>query len=255
LKVIIIEDEISAANNLEAIIKEIDDDIEIVGVIESINDAIEWISANTMPDLAFVDIQLADGLSFEIFDKIKIDFPVIFTTAYNEYALKAFKVNSIDYILKPIKKKDVMFAINKYKNIYNNRTSSLQGNISQLIKELGLTHQKKYRSTLLISIKDKLIPVTVADIAIIYLKSGISYIETFDNKKYFIEKNLNEIENELNPNDFFRVNRQIIIARNAIKEATLYFGNRLKLNISLDNSIDLVISKGKVSAFKKWISF
>jgi two-component system LytT family response regulator len=255
LKVIIIEDEISAVNNLEAIIEEIDYDVEIIGVIESIKDAIDWISSNPIPDLAFVDIQLADGSSFEIFEKINIDFPVIFTTAYDEYALKAFQVNSIDYILKPIKKKDVLFAINKYKNIYHNRTSSLQGNISQLINELGLTHPKKYRSTLLISIKDKLIPVTVADIAIIYLKSGIAYIETFDNKKYFIEKNLNEIENELNPNDFFRVNRQSIIARNAIKEATLYFGNRLKLKISLDNSIDLVISKGKVSAFKKWISF
>ena len=255
MKVIIIEDEFSAVNNLEAIIKEVDTDIEIIAVIESINDAIEWISDNPSPDLAFVDIQLADGSSFEIFEKINIDFPVIFTTAYNEYALKAFKVNSIDYILKPIKKKDVVFAINKFKDIYHNTALSLQSNISQLINELGLTRQQNYRSTLLINFKDKLLPILVSDIAIIYLKNGMTYFETYDNKKYILEQKLNEIEKELNPNDFFRVNRQIIIARNAIKEATRYFGNRLKLKTLSDNSKDLVISKGKVAAFKKWISY
>ncbi len=254
MRVLIIEDEQSVAQNLCDILLDIDAEIEIITVLETVKDTVKWIAENQSPDLAFFDIKIADGNSFEIFEKTTVNFPIIFTTAYDEYALKAFKVNSIDYILKPIEKKALKNAIAKYHKLYKNRQPFDNEQLISIIKELKIDVQKKYKKSFLVYIKDNILPIATEHIAYFYIENKIVYCRTHTGELYYLDGTLDKIQNQLDPDDFFRVNRQFIIARKAIQSASIYFHRKLKLHVSPNSDSDILINKVNVAHFKKWLS-
>lgn len=253
MRVLIIEDEYGVAKNLCDILQEIEPDIEILTILESIKDTLDWVKSNPKPDLGFFDIRIADGDSFEIFEKTAINFPVIFTTAYDEYAIKAFKVNSIDYLMKPIDKDSLLTALNKYKALYKRNNIIDNENLLNIIKELRLGEQKKHKKSFLVYIRDKIIPITVEDIAFFYLEDNLVYCITHKNDKYIIDQPLDKIIVQLNPEDFYRANRQFIVSRKSIKSAFAFFQRKLKLELKPVTIKEIIISKPKVSEFKKWL--
>ena len=245
---IIIEDEILAVKHLRQILDETGG-IRVVEELESISGAVEWFKENPQPDIIFMDIHLADGLAFEIFRHVNILCPVVFTTAYDEYALKAFKVNSIDYLLKPIEIDDVKNALQKLKNLTS--AGSMQTALHNLINTFK--NQTKYKTHFLLPVKgDKLIPVKADELACLYIDTGIVKALTFDNRILRFENNLEELAEMLNPDDFFRANRQYIISRKAVHDIDLWFNNRLSVNLKVPFSEKILISKARIGEFKAW---
>ncbi len=253
MNVVIIEDEYAAANNLKAILNEIDPEIEITGVFESVTETINWFTNNPEPDLAFFDIKLTDGTAFEIFEKISINCAVIFITAYNQYAVKAFKLNSIDYILKPVSKKAVYFAINKYLKIKNYLTSNNEDKILSILKQIKEKEEKIYRKSFLVNYKDRLIPVEVSEFCYFYIDHGNVYGVTKMKKRYMLNHKLEQIGNQLDPDMFIRANRQFIISRGAIREVHLSFNGKLSLTVRPPFPDKIIISKAKASEFRNWL--
>jgi two-component system LytT family response regulator len=249
MKAIIVEDETLAAQNLKGILNEIGT-LEIIATLESVSETIAWFTLYDSPDILFLDIHLADGSAFEIFDRVKIDCPVIFTTAYDEYALKAFKVNSIDYLLKPIDIKSVRKALEKYR-----RLTAGSGNRDTDLQNL-LTYFKKntvYKNNFLVPVKgDKLVPLNTDDIAYFFIDYGTVKSISLDNKTYNMDHTLDELEDMLNPEIFFRANRQFIISRKAIKDIDLWFNNRLSVNLKVSVPEKILVSKARVPEFKSW---
>jgi two-component system LytT family response regulator len=252
MKVIILEDEHAARINLISILKKINKDIDIIAVLDSVRSSIDWLSNNDHPDLGFFDIQLSDDAVFNLFSKVDISFPVIFTTAYNEYAIKAFKVNSIDYILKPLNDKAIAFALKKYESLHKSNNFS-ENNIKNLISQVSRQSRNQYNKSLLVHSKHKLIPVRMGDIALCYIDHGVTYIMTKNKKTYCIEKTLDKIENCLDPNEFKRASRQLIVCRDSIKEIEYYFNGRYLLKTNPPAPFEITISKGKSSEFMRWI--
>ncbi len=253
MKVLIVEDEYSVARDLCDVLLELDPEIEIMAIIESVRDAVEWIeSKTTWPDLGFFDIQIADGNSFEIFEQTTVHFPIIFTTAFDEYALKAFKVNSIDYILKPIKRSDLDVALNKYRAIY--RSPSQYKALLEVIRDIKHQQQKKYKKNFLVYFKDKILPLSVEDIAYFYLENHTVYCITHKNERYLIDKSLDLVQTQINPDFFFRASRQFLVSRKAIKSASIYFSRKLKLEVTPNFKQEIIISKLNSSKFKKWLT-
>jgi len=250
MKAVIIEDEIIAAQNLQRLITLVSDNIEIIAVLKSIEESVEWFSVNQKPDLLFVDIHLSDGLSFTIFEKVKIDAPVIFTTAYDEYALKAFEVNSIDYLLKPINIKDLERAIEKYSRFGRTKTN----NEDMIATMLSMFHKDKevYKSNLLIPHKDKYIPLAVSNIAYMFSESKIIKIVTIDNRSYHENCSLDEMQRQIDPSSFFRANRQFIISHKAVKDISLWFDSKLSVSLLVDTPEKIIVSRGRVADFKNW---
>ena len=250
MNVILVEDELSARQNMLAIFNELNIQINVMACLESIEDAVKWIKSNPKPELGFFDIQLADGVSFEIFDKTEVSFPVVFTTAFDEYAIKAFKVNSIDYILKPIKKTDVEFALNKYHN--SQKQTITDKNLLDVLHTLTnkADHEKK---TILIKKYDGFVPVPVADFALFLIESAIVYGLTFKEEKYVLDETLDVLENKLNQTDFFRANRQFIVSRKTIIEVKNYFNGRLLLKTKPNTKEQILISKARVNLFRQWL--
>jgi DNA-binding LytR/AlgR family response regulator len=250
MNVILVEDELSARQNMLAIFDELNIQINVMACLESIEDAVEWIKSNPKPELGFFDIQLADGVSFEIFDKTEVSFPVVFTTAFDEYAIRAFKVNSIDYILKPIKKSDVEFAINKYQN--SQKQIFTDKNLLDVLHTLtNKTDPEK--KTILIKKYDGFIPVPVSDFALFFIENGIVFGLTFKEEKYVVDENLDVLENKLNKIDFFRANQQYIVSRKAIIEVSNYFNGRLLLKTKPKTTEQILISKARVNIFRQWL--
>ena len=251
MKALIIEDETLAAQSLQKLISEVAPDTEVIGVLQSIEESVAWFDENPMPDLIFMDIHLADGSSFAIFDKTDITCPVIFTTAYDEYALKAFEVSSIDYLLKPINRNDLTRAMNKFNALVGEKTDNNNA-IETLLSHIGL--KKNYKSCFLVPERDKLVPLPTANIAYIYIEDKSVKTIALDGHTYYMSQTLDEIMNQLNPEDFFRANRQFIVSRKAIKDMTIWFGNKLSLNLLVKIPEDIIISKAKVAEFKNWFS-
>jgi DNA-binding LytR/AlgR family response regulator len=248
MKALIIEDEILASKHLLNILEEIED-ISVITVLESITQTIDWFGKNTQPDIVFIDIHLSDGSAFEIFKHINITCPIVFTTAYDEYALKAFKVNSIDYLLKPIEIQDVKAALKKLKELSN--TETMQSAINSLIS--SFRKASKYKTHFLIPTKgDKLIPVQTSDLACFYIDTGTVKAITFEDRTFRFDYTLDELEDLLNPVDFFRANRQYIISRKAIKDIDIWFTNRLSVNLKIIVPERILISKARISEFKTW---
>jgi two-component system LytT family response regulator len=252
MKAIIIEDEFIAAEALKTLINEIQTDIEILAVLQSIEETVEWIEINPSPDLVFMDIHLADGSAFMIFDSVEIKCPIIFTTAYDEYALKAFEVNSIDYILKPINKTALEKAISKYRNFVGN-TSQNQIVINNLLESLK-QYNKSHKSYFLVPERDKLIPLALDEVYYIYIDTKMVKIVTSDNKCRYLDKTLDDIMSELDSEKFFRANRQFIISRSSVKDISLWFGNKLSVNLKIPVPQKIIISKARVKEFKQWLA-
>ena len=250
MKALIIEDESIAAQALETLIKETSPETEIIAVLQTIEESVEWFEDNPMPDLVFMDIHLADGSSFAIFEKTEITCPIIFTTAYDEYALKAFEVNSIDYLLKPINKADLERALNKYKNF---TAPSGQSSLEGLLAQMGGL-RRKYKTCFLIPERDKLIPLATSNIAYIYIDTKTVKAIANDGHTYFLNQTLDDIMAQLDPEAFFRANRQFIIARSAVKDMSIWFGNKLAINLIVPTPEKIIVSKARVSDFKTWFA-
>lgn len=250
MKALIIEDESIAAQALESLIKETGPEVDIVAVLQTIEESVEWFEENQMPDLVFMDIHLADGSSFAIFEKVDISCPIIFTTAYDEYALKAFEVNSIDYLLKPINKGDLERALNKYKSFTASASkSSLEG----LLEQMGGL-KKKYKNCFLIPERDKLIPLATSNIAYIFIDTKTVKAIALDGHNYYLNQTLDEIMAQLDPEVFFRANRQFIISRQAVKDLSVWFGNKLAINLVVPVPEKIIVSKARVGEFKAWFA-
>ena len=254
MKAVIIEDEKIAADLLKNLICQLDEDIEIVTILQTVEDSIEWLSNNQHPDILFVDIHLADGSSFSIFEKTEVKCPIVFTTAYDEYALKAFEVNSIDYLLKPINKDDLQRALNKYKNLKGEeRDLDYKKFVSRFLVETEKVNN--YKEYFLVPERDKLVPLAAKDIAYVYIDLKLIKAVTFSSKIHYLNQNLDEMMNQLNPKMFFRANRQYIVAHDAIKDVSIWFGNKISLNLMIPTEEKIIVSKARVSEFKNWYSF
>lgn len=249
MKALIIEDEIMASQALCKLIEKVSPETEIVDVLQTIAESKDWFKANSMPDLIFMDIHLADGSSFALFDKVNVTCPVIFTTAYDEYALKAFEVNSIDYLLKPINKKDLERAMNKYKTLVGGTNSDYKA-----LAEMIVGMKPKYKNYFLFPERDKLVPLAAKDIAYICIDDKMVKIVSDDHKAYYSNQTLDELLEQLDESVFFRANRQYIVARSAIKDVSIWFGNKLALNLNIETPDKIIISKARVSEFKQWFS-
>lgn len=250
MKALIIEDEIMAAKSLRKLLGQISPETEILAILESVEDSVEWLKKNPMPDLMFMDIHLADGSSFTIFDKVNVTCPVIFTTAYDEYALKAFEVNSIDYLLKPLNKEALGRAIQKYHNMAENRVDTQR--INTLLAELS--KKPKFRTCFLLPERDKLIPLSVDDIAYVYIDSKTVKMVSLESKAFYISHTLDDLMSDLDPQVFFRANRQFIISRRAVKDVSVWFGNKLAINLVVETPEKIIVSKARVGEFKSWFS-
>ncbi|MDC9723819.1 MAG: LytTR family DNA-binding domain-containing protein [Urechidicola sp.] len=252
MKVIIVEDEIAASENLAYLLNEIDSAIEIVTVLDSVKNAVNYFSKPTDADLVLMDIHLADGVSFEIFEQVELNIPIIFTTAYDQYAIKAFKVNSIDYLLKPIDQEELSDALTKFRN-QKAPTSTSSNQIEGLLSLLN-TQKTSYKSTYLVTSKNEMKPVATENIAMLYIDMGVIKAITFDNKKYSIDSKLEDVETELNPKYFYRVNRQMILQKKAIESIEFYFNGKLIVNTNPLFNDRIVVSKAKATAFKNWMN-
>ena len=252
ISILIIEDEKAAVRNLKALLAEEAPDIEVIAVLDSIAESLDWFSDNRMPELIFLDIHLADGSSFEIFEHVDITCPIIFTTAYDEYALRAFKVNSIDYLLKPIGQSDIRKSIGKLKQLKSD----------PVVKELDysnliniLKQQDKYKTHFLVPVKgDKLLPLSVDMILFFYIHEGNVKAVVTDGKEYTFTQTLDELSDCLNPDLFFRINRQYLISRKAVQDIDLWFNGRLSVNLKVPVEEKILVSKVRVSEFKEWFT-
>jgi len=251
MKIVIIEDEQLTADDLSETILKVSPEVLIIARLSSVKDAVAWFRKNEQPDLIFSDIQLGDGLCFEIFRKHPITTPVIFCTAFDEYALTAFKAHGIDYILKPFDEQTIAGALTRYKELER----KFLGNNKQIETILQLFENRKNQKqgSVLVYHKDKILPIKLQDIALFYLEHEITYIITFGPKTFTISKSLEELE-EIAGNSFYRANRQYLINRKAIKEASQYFARKLSIALSIPFSETITVSKVKVPDFLNWLS-
>ena len=247
---IIIEDEKPAARLLQRKLLKLD--VEVGVLLHSVEEAIEWFTINEHPDLIFLDIQLSDGLSFEIFEKVEIKSAVIFTTAYDEYALRAFKLNSIDYLLKPIDEDDLVVAVSKFKSRLP-KQETLQLDFEQIKKMLSNPFDKNFKKRFTVKIGQHLKVIFVEEIECFFSENKGTYIHTFDNRNFLIETTLELLEQDLDPSEFFRVSRKFIIPLKAIKEIVVHSNSRLKVILPSYKDEEVIVSREKVADFKNWI--
>jgi DNA-binding LytR/AlgR family response regulator len=216
--------------------------------LDSITSAVVWLELHPAPDLIFCDIQLADGLSFEIFERVKVSSPIIFTTAFDQYAIKAFKLNSVDYLLKPIDPKELAGAINKFKSQKIKTTIDL----SQ-IKELLQTQQKEFKSRFMVKIGEKIQSVLCSEAAFFMSEERVTFLQTFEGKRFILDYTLDQLEEMLDPKKFFRLNRKYISSFEAIAEIHTYSNSRLKIKLANSSDNDILVSREKVGALKEWL--
>ena len=250
MKIIIIEDEKPAARLLQRKLQKLD--VEVGVMLHSVEESIDWFTKNEHPDLIFLDIQLSDGLSFEIFEKIDIKSAVIFTTAYDEYALRAFKLNSIDYLLKPIDEDDLEVAISKFKARLP-KQEMVQLDFDQIKKMLSNPFDKNYKKRFTVKIGQHLKVIAIEEIECFFSENKGTYLHTFDNRNFLIETTLELLEQDLDPSEFFRVSRKFIIPLKAIKEILVHSNSRLKVILPSYKEDEVIVSREKVADFKTWI--
>jgi len=246
MRVLIIEDENRAANRIERLLQEINPKITLLGKLESIKEAISFL-ANETPDLIISDIQLADGLSFEIFETIKEPSPIIFTTAYDQYAIHAFETNGIDYLLKPIEKERLQKALEKFEQFAPIIP------LDQLLKLNNVTQKSRYKSRFMVKVGDKIKSIPITDIAGFYSLEKGTYLRTYEGRNYVIELSLEQVKESLNPNTFFKVNRKFIICIEAINEIIAYTNSRLKIKVNAFEEDEIIVAREKVKDFKFWL--
>lgn len=250
MSVLIIEDEKPAARRLNRMLAELG--IEVETMLHSVEESINWFQNNKHPDLIFLDIQLSDGLSFEIFEEVEVKSAIIFTTAYDEYALKAFKLNSIDYLLKPIDEDELKVAVDKFKE-NQPKQSDVQVNIDDIRKLLINPVDRKFKKRFTIKVGQHIKIIHVDEIECFYSENKSTYIHTNSNRNYLIDHSLEHWQEQLDPEQFFRVNRTYIIHINAIKDIISYTNSRLKLILHSYNESEIIVSRERVKEFKNWI--
>ncbi|RYY30375.1 MAG: response regulator transcription factor [Chitinophagaceae bacterium] len=257
MNILIVEDEELAVKKLQKTLASVDPDAKVVAITDSIKSTVEWLEANDAPDLILMDIELSDGQSFEIFSRVQLKSAVIFTTSYDEYALKAFKVNSIDYLLKPVQKEDLETALKKFndmKMMYKVEPAKNEVNVESLIKELRNKLQpKEYRKRFLVKNAQKLVSIEVEEIAYFFSDGRLNFFKTYDNKKYVVDYTMDELEDMLNPERYFRISRSFYIAVDSVEQIHDYFGNRLLLHLKPEVDKEAIVSREKVSDFKRWM--
>lgn len=257
MKILIIEDEDLAVRKLMKTLASTDFDIEVAGTADSIRASVTWLQENPAPDLILMDIELADGQSFDIFEKTEVKCPVIFTTSYDEYAVKAFKVNSVDYLLKPVQKEDLVAALEKYEKLkreYSTPNSSTPFNVDLLVKELQRQLQPRdYRKRFLVKNANKLVSIDTENIAYFFSDNGLNFFFTHDHKKYLVDYLMDEIQEMLDPNNYFRISRALLVSAGSIEKIEDYFGNRLILRLKPNIDKEAIVSRERVSEFKKWM--
>jgi len=246
--VLIVENEKPAAAGLSRLIKKIEPGIIIAGITETVESTINWLQTNPSPDLIFMDIQLDDGLCFELFETVDLSVPVIFTTAYDDYMLSAFKVNSVDYLLKPIEESALKKAIDKFRPIHYKEAVK-----NDLLKQLLNEVNKGYKNRFLIQVGEHYISVPDNEISCFHILDRAVFIRTFSNKDYPVDHSLEQIQKMVDPDKFFRINRNYIVNFNAIKDITGYSSSRLNIKLNNQPAEELIVSKDRVSDFKKWI--
>jgi DNA-binding LytR/AlgR family response regulator len=250
MKVIIIEDEIPAANRLTKLLQSNGYGISVMDRFDSVETSVRFFKKSPVVDLIFMDIQLADGLSFDIFQQTEITAPVIFTTAFDQYTLKAFKVNSIDYLLKPIDEKELYQAVEKYRKIYATDKQDFSDRILQMVKDMN---GNKYKERLLIKRGQQLSYLKITSTAYCFADGKLCYAVDFDKNKYLLEHNLSQLEEHLQPNKFYRINRHLMVNIEAVKKVHTWLGGRLKLELSLSTEADTIVSRERVNGFKDWL--
>lgn len=250
MRILIVEDEELAVKKLQKTLELVNPDAEVVGFADSIKSTVEWLQDNPQPDLILMDIELADGQSFEIFNLFEVKSPVIFTTSYDEFALKAFKVNSVDYLLKPIQKDELKSALDKYQKM---KTGS-DVNLDVLVRELQQKLQpKEYRKRFLVKHGQKLVSVEIGEIAYFYSDGRLNFFKTTDNRKFVVDYTMDELEEMLDPAEYFRISRSFYVSVSSIEKIDDYFGNRLILALRPAVDKEALVSREKVTDFKKWM--
>lgn len=256
MKILIIEDEPFAQKELMRLLEMAGGKFEILALIDTVEEAVSWLKTNPAPELIFLDIQLADGNSFEIFRQVELHSPVIFTTAYDEYAIRAFQLNSIDYLLKPIKLSDLMRAINKYESLQSQFRDKQEEAVnitrSQLESLLSLG-RKEYKARFVARVGDQIKHIPVQEIAYFYAEDNVVFLLTRDNHRYIIDYSIEEINSLVEPKDFFRLNRSFVAHINAISKVYKYLGSRLKIELQPETDKEVLISRAKVAEFMEWM--
>lgn len=250
MKVLIIEDEIPAAHRLTKLLQQQDDDIAIVHKTDSIETSVQYLNSAPSIDLIFMDIQLADGLSFDIFEQVTVKTPVIFTTAFDQYTLKAFKVNSIDYLLKPIDEKELVKALEKYYELHEKETPGISDKIIKLMQEMNVV---KYKERLLIKRGQQLSYLKTDNTAYCFADGKLCYAVDFNGTKYLLENNLGQLEEQLQPSSFYRINRHLLVNIEAVTKVHTWLGGRLKVEIAPATTAETVVSRDRVNGFKEWL--
>jgi len=251
-KVLIIEDEKPASEWLQQLILKLGDDIKIAAVIDSVRGSTDWFKENSAPDLVFMDIQLADGLSFEIFEQVKVPCPVIFTTAYEEYAVRAFKVNSVDYLLKPIALDELEMAFQKFENQVK-KEEEVQPVTLDLLNKVREMLRKQYKTRFVIKVGEHLKSIPVEDIQFFYSLDKATFLCTSDFKTYIVDYSLDRISEMIDEHRFFRINRKYILSNQSIADIVFYSNSRLKIKLKKSDEESIIVSRDKVVAFKEWL--
>ncbi|MBX2938458.1 MAG: response regulator transcription factor [Ferruginibacter sp.] len=249
IKIVILEDEMPAANRLFKMIQELEPDVQLMATLHSVSGAVDWFKHSPPPDILISDIQLSDGMSFEVFKKIPVECAVIFTTAFDQYAIDAFKVNSIDYLLKPVKKEALKSALEKFKKLQAVQPVLNIEKILQAYKPLGETYKNRF----VVKYGEHLKTVDVQEIAYFYTEDKIQFLVTFDGRRYAIDHNLDSLERMLAPQNFFRINRQFIISIRSIGEMFAYTKGRVLVHLNPPCKIETIVSAERSPSFKMWL--
>jgi len=252
MKVIIIEDEHLTAQRIQTLLKGIDPDIEVLDIIDSVKKAVQWFTEQGSTDLVFMDIQLADGISFDIFDRVRIEAPVIFITAYQEYAIRAFKVNSVDYLLKPIAESDLKAALDKYKSLFQS-SENLPEIGSDLLDSIRQMISKPFKTRFMVKVGDRIRSVDVEHILFFYSQQKGSYIRTDDKRNYAVDYTLDRLGELLDPGLFHRINRKYLISHRAISELISLSGSKLKVRLLDSEDEQIYVSRDRLGDFKDWL--
>ena len=248
MRVVIIEDETAAAQNLTAILHKISPDTEIVATIDTVVESVDFFRTKPALDLVFMDIHLADGASFRIFDSVEVETPIIFTTAYDQYAIEAFKVNSIDYLLKPINEEGVKRAIDKWQRLTGIERQNYNSRISEMAQKERAEHQ-----VFLVHFRDKIVPLRSQDVAFFHTFEERVTAYCHNGEKYQVDQTLESLHSKLPSSDFFRANRQFILSRKVVKDISVWFGSRLAVNTTIDVPERIIVPKARVHEFKEWL--
>ena len=256
MNALIVEDEELAVRKLKKLLLDVDSSIHILAATAGIEETVDWLhqhkaAGNPPPDLIFMDIELADGQSFEIFDRTDVSSTVVFTTSYDEYALKAFKVNSIDYLLKPIQREDLARSLKKFNDLKGATPATID--LKKLLEGLQGTNTKDYRKRFLVHQGQRMLSIEVRDIAYFYTEDRFSFFRTWTNQKFLADYTLDELEKSLEPGSFYRINRGVMVSHGAVQQIQPYFGNRLSLTIHPPLDRESLVSREKVSDFKVWM--